>query len=292
MKRTRKMMLVTLLATTAVAMLLMSRAYAAPASDEGCQVTNGTAAKAANCPATGLVRQIRSGCFSLPCGMERTLTAAAFPSSADLSALIARIRPRISAGMACKMNSTATPAPAPTATAAPTKTPAPAMTAAPTMTPVPTATAAPTKTPVPTKSPAPTATPAPQPGSMSAEESKMINLVNQERTAAGLKALTFDGTLRVPAIKHSQDMSQNNFFSHTSPTHGTFSQRLKASGVKYAGAGENLAMYGSVEKAHVGLMNSEGHRANIMNPNFTRIGIGIVYNQSRGTYYITQWFAR
>ena len=120
----------------------------------------------------------------------------------------------------------------------------------------------------------------------------MIGLVNQARADAGLPALTFDATLRTPALKHSQDMSTNNFFSHTSPNYGDFSTRLKASGVKYTTAGENLAMYGSVEAAHEGLMNSAGHRANILNANYTRVGIGIVYNQSRGVYYITQWFAK
>ena len=147
-------------------------------------------------------------------------------------------------------------------------------------------------TTAPAETPSPTAVPAPATGNMSADEQKMINLVNQERTNAGLNALVFDNTLRAPALKHSRDMSTNNFFSHTSPTYGSFSQRLKDSGMKYSTAGENLAMYGSVEAAHTGLMNSEGHRANIMNTNYTRIGIGIVFNQSRGTYYITQWFAK
>ena len=142
---------------------------------------------------------------------------------------------------------------------------------------------------------APTSSTASQPataGSMSAEESKMIDLVNQERTKAGLAPYTYDSSLRAAALSHSRDMSQNNFFSHTSPTKGTFSQRLAASGVKHTAAGENLALNGSVDKAHVSLMNSSGHRANIMSATYTRIGIGIVYNQSKGAYYITQWFAK
>ena len=142
---------------------------------------------------------------------------------------------------------------------------------------------------------APTSSTASQPattGSMSAEESKMINLVNQERTKAGLKPYTYDSSLRAAALSHSRDMSQNNFFSHTSPTKGTFSQRLAASGVKHTAAGENLALNGSVDKAHVSLMNSSGHKANIMSATYTRVGIGIVYNQSKGAYYITQWFAK
>jgi uncharacterized protein YkwD len=127
---------------------------------------------------------------------------------------------------------------------------------------------------------------------MSAEESKMVNLVNQERTNAGLAALKFDSTLRAGAMSHSVDMSKNNYFSHTSPTLGGFSERLAAAGIKYSAAGENIALYGSVEQAHVGLMNSPGHRANIMNVNFTRVGIAIVWNADKGAYYITQWFAK
>ena len=120
----------------------------------------------------------------------------------------------------------------------------------------------------------------------------MIALVNEERKAAGLPALKLDTGLRAAARKHSKDMSENNFFSHTSPTYGSFSQRLKTSGVKYSSAGENIAKYGSVESAHGGLMKSSGHRANILSENFTRIGIGIVYNKSTKYYYITQWFAK
>jgi uncharacterized protein YkwD len=127
---------------------------------------------------------------------------------------------------------------------------------------------------------------------MSADESKMIDLVNQERVNAGLKPYTFDSSLRAGALAHSQDMSWNNYFSHTSPTLGDFSARLAASGVKCSAAGENIALYGSVEAAHEALMNSPGHKANIMSATFTRIGIGIVYNQSKGAYYITQWFAK
>lgn len=120
----------------------------------------------------------------------------------------------------------------------------------------------------------------------------MIALVNEERQAAGLPALKLDTSLRAAARKHSKDMSDHDFFSHTSPTYGSFSARLKASGVSYSSAGENIAKYTSVTSAHSGLMNSSGHRANILNEGYTRIGIGIVYNSSTKYYLITQWFAK
>lgn len=119
----------------------------------------------------------------------------------------------------------------------------------------------------------------------------MINMINTERRNAGLSELQYDAQLSAEALKHSQDMSQNNYFSHTSPTYGTFAERLKASGISYSWAGENIALYGSVEKAHAALMASEGHRNNIMKATANRVGIGIVWNQAKNGYYITQWFA-
>ena len=121
-------------------------------------------------------------------------------------------------------------------------------------------------------------------------ESKMISLINEDRAKEGLKPLRADSSLRAGALKHSQDMAANKFFSHTSPTYGTFSQRAKASGASVSA--ENLSLNGSVERAHASLMGSTGHRKNIMNASYTRVGIGIVYSSQKGGYYITQWFGR
>jgi uncharacterized protein YkwD len=118
----------------------------------------------------------------------------------------------------------------------------------------------------------------------------MIALVNQARADAGLPALSYSGALRKGALKHSNDMSMNNFFSHTSPTYGTFPERFNAAG--FVSGAENIALYGSIEKAHEALMDSEGHRNNILSTKYTRIGIGIVYNESKRQYYITQWFSK
>ncbi len=126
--------------------------------------------------------------------------------------------------------------------------------------------------------------------SASSLESRMISLINEDRAAEGLNPLRADSSLRAGAMKHSQDMAANNFFSHTSPTYGTFSERAKASGASVSA--ENLSLNGSVERAHASLMGSAGHRANIMNSNYTRVGIGIVYSSQKGGYYITQWFGR
>ncbi len=273
-------MLVTFMATTAIAMLLMSKALAAPAGFAG-----------NTCPTQDQMNQLKGLIGSkLPSG---TIT------NSDLQKLLEQYGgSKASCSLNELINSAFSKLPAkpctPKATATPAPTKTPAATAAPTATPAPTATAAPSATKAPTATAAPTATPAPTAtanSGMSAAEQKMINLVNQDRADNGLKPLVYDATLRVPALKHSQDMSQSNYFSHTSPNYGTFSQRLKASGVKYSSAGENIAMYNSVEAAQVGFMNSAGHRANILG-DYTRVGIGIVYNQNKGVYYITQWFAK
>lgn len=121
-------------------------------------------------------------------------------------------------------------------------------------------------------------------------DGRMLSLINKDRAKSGLKPLMADGSLRSGALKHSQDMAAKRFLSHTSPTYGTFAQRAKASGAKVSA--ENVALYGSVEGAHAGMMGSSAHRANIMNAAYTRAGIGIVYNPAKGGYYITQWFGR
>jgi len=120
----------------------------------------------------------------------------------------------------------------------------------------------------------------------------MLDMVNEDRADNGLSTLTWSNELAQAALSHSRDMAENSFFSHTSPSSGSFSSRLKASGISTLGAGENLALYNSLEKAQAALMSSSGHRANILKPGYTHCGIGIVYSKSKGAYYITQWFAK
>ncbi len=156
--------------------------------------------------------------------------------------------------------------------------------------PTPGSTAKPAPAPTAKPTPAPTAKPTQNPGQssgyqLSAEEQKMIQLVNQERQKAGVSPLTIDPELsRVARIK-SQDMKDKGYFSHTSPTYGSPFDMMKSFGITYRAAGENIALNSSVEGAHTSLMNSEGHRENILNSSFTHIGIGIV----DGRYY-TQMF--
>lgn len=138
--------------------------------------------------------------------------------------------------------------------------------------------------PAPTK-PAPT-----QPSAgLSAAEQQMLDLVNRERAKGGLRPLQADQTLTRLARMKSQDMITNRYFSHQSPTYGSPFQMLKTYGVSYRTAAENIAGNRSVEAAHVALMNSAGHRANIMNGQLTHVGIGIVSGGSYGMMF-TQLF--
>lgn len=118
-------------------------------------------------------------------------------------------------------------------------------------------------------------------------EKEVVRLVNEERAKHGLKALTYDWELsRVARIK-SQDMKDNKYFSHTSPSYGSPFQMMKSFGITYRSAGENIARGQATPQAVVNAwMNSSGHRANILNSSFTHIGVGYVAN---GRYW-TQMF--
>ena len=116
---------------------------------------------------------------------------------------------------------------------------------------------------------------------------QVLTLVNRERAANGLSALRLDDTLSRYAAVKSQDMHDNGYFSHTSPTYGSPFDMMKSFGITYNYAGENIAMgYSSPEAVMTAWMNSAGHRANILSANFTTLGVG--YGADGG--YWTQWF--
>lgn len=116
---------------------------------------------------------------------------------------------------------------------------------------------------------------------ISAAEQQMVDLVNEARRENGLEPLTVDTKVAELARMKSKDMIDNNYFSHNSPTYGSPFEMLKNYGVSYSSAGENIAGNQTVEKAHVSLMNSSGHRRNILSSDYTHIGIGI---QDGGPY--------
>ena len=107
-------------------------------------------------------------------------------------------------------------------------------------------------------------------------EIKMLEMVNKERAKAGLPALKADPDMTRVARAHSRDMFVRGYFAHNSPEGKTPFDRMRASGVQFSAAGENLALAQTLEIAHTNLMNSPGHRANILHPSFGRLGIGIL----------------
>jgi uncharacterized protein YkwD len=173
--------------------------------------------------------------------------------------------------------------------AAPTTKPAPTVKPAPTTKPVPTTKPAPTTKPTPTTKPAPTTKPTPTTTNPSNKNfaDEVLRLVNVERAKAGLSAYTTNSAISAAANKRAQEISKS--FSHTRTNGTSFSTVLTEYGVSFRTAGENIA-YGQKTPQEVvtGWMNSPGHRANILNANFNKIGIGVY--QSGGVIYWTQEF--
>ncbi|HLV10264.1 MAG TPA: CAP domain-containing protein [Halanaerobiales bacterium] len=117
------------------------------------------------------------------------------------------------------------------------------------------------------------------------QESRLITLVNEERRKNDLPVLRTDSQLSRVARVKAQDMVDNDYFSHYSPTYGSPFEMLDHFGVGYQYAGENLSKNTTVNSAHQALMGSSGHRKNILNPNFTNIGVG-VREVDRGYIYV------
>ena len=123
--------------------------------------------------------------------------------------------------------------------------------------------------------------------SVRAFEQEVVRLVNEQRVQNGLKPLTENWELSRVARYKSQDMVDNRYFSHTSPTYGSPFQMIRDFGISFRRAGENIAYGQRTPQAVVNAwMNSPGHRANILNAAYTQIGVGYVSN---GNYW-TQMF--
>jgi uncharacterized protein YkwD len=120
-------------------------------------------------------------------------------------------------------------------------------------------------------------------------EARMLELVNAERKAAGLKPVKPDPEMTQVARAHSRDMLSRGYFAHVSPDGKDLNDRMQQARVGYLAAGENLALAPTLFSAHNGLMHSPGHRANILRPQFGRLGIGILDGGTHGLM-VTQAF--
>lgn len=125
---------------------------------------------------------------------------------------------------------------------------------------------------------------------VNAFEQEVVKLTNAERTKAGLAPFKTDDKLMAAAREKSQDMQSKNYFSHTSPTFGSPFDRMKALGITYKSAGENIAQGQRTPQEVVqAWMDSPGHRANILNEKFTHIGVGYVKS---GNYWTQQFIQK
>lgn len=127
--------------------------------------------------------------------------------------------------------------------------------------------------------------------SLSAQEQMAGNLLNSDRAMYNLSPLPLDPALcRIARIK-SEDMRDNQYFAHTSPTYGDVRNMLNHFGYSYTAAGENIAHHATIEKSQAALISSPGHRRNILSSGYTKVGIGVALDKN-GFVYLTQIFAR
>jgi len=126
--------------------------------------------------------------------------------------------------------------------------------------------------------------------SQDSAEQKILELMNAKRTEAGLQPLTTDNTLVQVARYKSNNMIQNNFFDHTNPDGTKWTNWLQTIGYKYTSTGENIA-YNTSDPVELfnQWWNSPGHRANMMNASYNKVGMGVIYGNNK--YMGTQTFS-
>lgn len=149
-------------------------------------------------------------------------------------------------------------------------------------------------TPAPVSTPStapttPTAAGIPSGTVLMADEQLMVDMINQARSAAGLNPVKADLRLAAVGRAKANDMKVNNYFSHTSPTYGSPWAMMQQVGITVRWAGENLSGNKSVAGAMASLMLSPGHRANILDPRFTHVGVGIAYGSAYGNLYVQEF---
>ena len=127
---------------------------------------------------------------------------------------------------------------------------------------------------------------------LTTEEQEVFDLVNKQRTDNGLKALKVDSNLQKVAKEKANDMVKNNYFAHNSPTYGSPFDMMKKFGISYKSAGENLAGNSTGKRAVDAWINSEGHRANILNSSFNYTGVAVVESAKYGRIYVQMFIGR
>ena len=127
---------------------------------------------------------------------------------------------------------------------------------------------------------------------MNSDEKEVFDLINKQRIQNGLSPLKENSELQRVARIKAQDMVNNNYFSHTSPTYGSPFDMMKSFKISYNTAGENIAGNSSNSDAVIAWMNSPGHRANILNSSFNQTGIGVVKGSKYGKIYVQMFIGK
>lgn len=124
-------------------------------------------------------------------------------------------------------------------------------------------------------------------------ELQLFDLTNAARVHHGVQAVKWDSLVQLTAYEHSEDMATQNYFSHTNLEGQTPFDRMSEDGISYRVAGENLA-YGQSSSifAHEGLMNSIGHRENLLKSEFRLLGIGVAFNEENQPYYTQNFYSK
>lgn len=128
--------------------------------------------------------------------------------------------------------------------------------------------------------------------SMNSDEKEVFDLINKQRTNNGLQALKIDNEVQKVARIKAQNMVDNNYFAHESPTYGSPFQMLKSFKISYKTAGENIAANSSNSGAVNAWMNSSGHKANILNSSYNYTGIGVVSSKKYGKMYVQMFIGK
>lgn len=124
---------------------------------------------------------------------------------------------------------------------------------------------------------------------LTGDEQQMVDMINQERIAAGVSPLKVDLRLASVAQAKANDLKANNYFDHTSPVYGSPWAMMQQVGLNVQWAGENISGNDSVAGSMAALMQSPGHRANILDPRFTAVGVGIAYGSAYGNLYVQEF---
>src|SRR5690606_25050305 len=123
---------------------------------------------------------------------------------------------------------------------------------------------------------------------------ELLAMLNTTRSEAGLRPLTEHAGLAEVALSHSEDMVAHDFIGHTSPSTGSAADRVRAASLSSGLVLENIGRGYGAQEIHRGLMESPGHRANLVNPDVTHVGVGVVAQQEggRNAFIVTQVFVR